>query len=328
MKRWKFGPLLCVVVLAITMVAGDGRLFPGELREAKPRIIYVYKSSLGEIQFWSSVTQGIKAGVEEFGYAYSILGARDESDIEGNILAVQRAISLQPEVIVLAASDYQLLEPVARKVVDAGILLLTIDSDVAGGVSRCFIGTDNYSVGRQMGEELLKRIPDDSTVAVISHVRNSHTATQRIRGVADAVAEGGAARLLAPVYCDNRTSLAKEYTLSLMKENPDIAGFIATNELSAIGLSEGLVELGLQDQIAVITCDNASDQIAYLERGVIDATIVQRPFNMGYFSVQIADALLRNPKDAPDFYDTGCSVITIENYFTPENQKLLFPFWD
>jgi ribose transport system substrate-binding protein len=218
---------------------------------------------------------------------------------------------------------------VAQKAVDDGILLLTLDSDVSGGVARCFIGTDNYAAGRQMGEELLKRIPGGGKVGIIGHVAEANTAIERIRGATE-VLEAAGCEVLPPVYCNNLSSEAQAAVNRMLVENLDMVGFVATNELAANGVAAALAAAGLQASVAAVTCDHSTGQIAYLEQGVIDATVVQKPFNMGYFSVQVATVLLNNPKDGsiPAVFDTGIEVITLENYFTPENQKLLFPLWE
>lgn len=318
---------LTCLVLAVFFLTSGSWMKNDPSEQERQKIIYVYKTTMGEIEFWQSISDGIRAGAEEYGFEYSILGAREEWDIEGNIEAVRRAISLRPDVIVLAAADYELLAPVAQKVVEEGILLLTLDSDVGGGISRCYIGTDNFLVGVQMAEELQKHIPLYGRVAIVGHVKSSHTALERVRGASHILDPEQSGLLLPPVYCNNQVITAREQTRALLQEHPDIAGFIATNELSAIGVAEGLVELGLQDEVAVITCDNASRQISYLEQGVIDATVIQKPFSMGYFSVKIADSLLNKRGDAEigtEFF-TDTEMITVENYFTPENQKILFP---
>lgn len=329
MKRHKALLLGVLALLVLVGVTGSGILLTGGFAPHTPNIIYVYKDTSGDIEFWRMVTEGIRAGAEELGFDYSIIGPSGEWDVEGNIKAVNRAIALQPDAIVLVATDYERLESSARRVTEAGILLLTLDSDVAGDVSRCFIGTDNYEIGLQMGEEMLRCIPNGGKVAIVSHMANSHTAIERVRGIASAVGRLPQYEALEPVYCDNLASRARELTLETVGRYPDLAGIAATNEPAAIGVSEALVELGLQDQVAVISCDHASRQIAYLEQGVIDATIVQKPFNMGYFSVKLTADLLKKPDNlsVPKVFRTGYEVIDHDNYFTPENQKLLFPFW-
>lgn len=323
----KAGILLVCVAVIVSFFVADGLLREDAEAKKSNKIIYIYKTTQGDVEFWNSITDGIHSGARQFGYEFSVLGARDESDIDGNIEALHRAASLNPDAIVLSAASYELLAPAAQKVADQGILLVTMDSDVAGDISRCYIGTDNFSAGVKMAQELQKRIPDTGRVAVVGHVKESLTAQQRIQGAVSVLEADNSDRVIDPVYCDNKSSIARDKTINLLKAYPDIQGIIATNENSANGVGEALVMMEMQDKISVIGCDNSSQQISYLEQGVIDATIVQNPFSMGYFSVKIVDQLLKGDKKkeiGSSFY-TDTAVITLENYFTTDNQKLLFP---
>ena len=65
-------------------------------------------------------------------------------------------------------------------------------------------------------------------------------------------------------------------------------------------------------------------QIALLEQNIIQATVIQRPFNMGYMAVQQAVRVAQG-EEPEDFVEVACVLITRENMYTQENQKLLFP---
>ena len=51
---------------------------------------------------------------------------------------------------------------------------------------------------------------------------------------------------------------------------------------------------------------------------------MQKPFNMGYLGIKYALDAIKGEK-IPAVIDTGAVVITKENMYTSENQKLLFP---
>lgn len=331
MKKIKFATIIKLVVLIAALGGLTGILssysarLPKTFEKERANIVFVYKTMSMEIEFWYSTVEGTKAAAKEFDVDYKIIGPAEESDLEGNIKAVAEAIEMRPDVIVLTATDYERLAPAAESILDAGILLMTMDSDVAGGISRCFVATDNVMLGRLMGEEMSKRVPADGKVGIVAHIKGSGTAIERISGATD-VLGGASGRVLEPVYCDNHTGKSLELTLEMIAQNPDLTGIIATNEISGLGVASAVMQLGLQDVITVVTCDNSSRQITFLEQGAIDVTVTQKPFNMGYMSVELATRLLRGDDTVPRFFDTGCEVITRENMFSIENQKLLFPF--
>ncbi|MOA19354.1 hypothetical protein D3C78_1397310 [compost metagenome] len=77
--------------------------------------------------------------------------------------------------------------------------------------------------------------------------------------------------------------------------------------------------------VKLIGFDSSMKEISYLEEGVLQATIVQKPFNMGYLAVKtVIDA--RNGLKVQPKIDTGSEIITKENMYASDVQKLLFPF--
>lgn len=327
MKKYKFAVYIFALACIAAFAAGSGMLAARGARAEKPLLVFVYKTSNPEIEFWGNITDGIEAASKDLDFDYKILGAKEEIDIEGNMNAVLEAIAMNPDAIVLSATDYQLLEPCAKAVADAGILLLTLDCDVAGGYSQCFIATDNLALGTLLGEEMAKLIPPGGKVGIVGHIRGTDSGIGRVNGAVEALNRNGNS-VIEPVYCDNNAEVGMRLAKKIIEENPDLAGLIGTNEISAIGVAMAVEEMGMRDGIAIVSCDNSSRQITYIEQGVIDVTLVQRPFNMGYISSKTAMDLLtgQSPGEAPAFIDTGCEVITRDNMFTMENQKLLFPF--
>ena len=103
-----------------------------------------------------------------------------------------------------------------------------------------------------------------------------------------------------------------------------IRGFVCTNEVCNVGAANALVDLGLGGKVYVVGCDNSQRQIQFLEQNIIQAIVTQRPFNMGYMAVQQA-VRVANGEQTDDFVEVSCVLITRENMYTQENQKLLFP---
>ena len=134
----------------------------------------------------------------------------------------------------------------------------------------------------------------------------------------------GNIEILGSYCCDNSTLRAQEITTALLEDEPDIRGFVCTNEVCNVGAANALVELGMGGKVFVVGCDNSQRQIALLEQNIIQAIVIQRPFNMGYMAVQQAVRVAQG-ETPEDFVEVACVLITRENMYTQENQKLLFP---
>ena len=99
---------------------------------------------------------------------------------------------------------------------------------------------------------------------------------------------------------------------------------VGLNEYSAVGAARAVKALGKTDQIRMGSIDSSMEQIQYLEAGIYEALVIQKPFNMGYLGVETAVNAVRGRKIAKST-DSGSELITKENMYTEENQKLLFP---
>ena len=226
--------------------------------------------------------------------------------------------------MILSAADYDRCAEATEEAIAAGIGVVAVDTDVNAEGRACFVGSNNYQIGQEMGSQMASYLPEGGKVAVIQHMLTTTTGIDRTRGVVDALTQAGNIEILGSYCCDNSTLRAKEITTALLEEEPDIRGFVCTNEVCNVGAANALVELGMGGKVFVVGCDNSQRQIALLEQNIIQAIVIQRPFNMGYMAVQQAVRVAQG-ETPEDFVEVACVLITRENMYTQENQKLLFP---
>lgn len=274
------------------------------------------------IPFWDVVRQGLETAAEDIQAHISISGPKSETEIDLQIQLVYEAMAREPDAIILAAADYKRLISAAEDIISSGIPLITIDSFVDSDSPVSRIGTDNYSAGLKAGHIMKEYISKGSQIAIISYVKESSTALDREKGVRESLQ--GYADIIGTWYSGGNAKIASEQAVSVLKSNPDLAAIIALNEPSTVGSARALELSGRKSEIVLIGFDNSSPIIQYLEQEIIQAIIVQKPFNMGYLGViYAADAV--SGKKVPEVIDTGAEIITKETMYTSENQKLLFP---
>ncbi|MCR2807902.1 substrate-binding domain-containing protein [Paenibacillus soyae] len=329
MRKWF---ILSLCVLAAAVVIGlSSQEIARRLQPELPVILFVPKTTDFEIEFWEMMRQGVMTASEEFGADIRITGMREESDVAGQVALLERAIAEKPDAIVLAATDYDALVPVAQRIADAGITLITVDSGLRGGVSRSFIATDNVAAGSRAAEQLLvylePRDKGEQVVAIMNFVKGSATAMERERGVREQLGQEPGILILDTVFSNASEEMAYEQAAALLEEHPDLSGIVALNEPTAIGAARAIEDSGAASRVKLIGFDSSMEEVAYLEKGIIQATIVQKPFNMGYLSVKTAIEALDGRKVKP-LIDTGEVVITKANMYDNDKQKLLFPFME
>ena len=325
MKNWYL--LLLSLVAALLLFMALSFLYNSsgtDLPEMDTSVEIVLKSTIGpSMDFWIEVEQGIEEASKEFGVPVEISGPRYERDIKRQVHILENVISKNPPLIILAANDYSLLVDPVKKACDAGIPVITIDSGIDSDIPVSFIATDNIVAGHKAGREMKRLISGSSRkqLAIVSHIQGTATAIDRELGVSSAL-EGE--DLIGTWFCDVDEHKAYLIAKELMK-NPDLGGIVGLNEVSTLGVCRAVAEENAEDRILVVGFDNAVKELSYLEEGILKATVVQRPYNMGYLSVRVASEYLSG-KQVPPFIDTGSVLITKNNMFEREYQELLFPF--
>ncbi|MBI9101791.1 MAG: substrate-binding domain-containing protein [Spirochaetales bacterium] len=286
----------------------------------------VMKSTQGlPMDFWDVVNQGIAEASREFGVEYEVTGPRFEREINRQITIMNSVIEKDPPLIILAATDYVRLGDSIQEATRRGIPIITLDSGVESPDPVSFIATDNLEAGNKAGTEMRRLIDghEHKQIAIVSHIKETATGIEREAGTRQALENYN---VIGTWYCDVDQDKAYRITMDLLK-NPELGGIVALNEVASLGVGRAIAETGTKDKVLVVGFDNAIKELSYLEEGVIKATVVQRPYNMGYMVIKTAVDYLSGKK-IPAFIDTGSILITRENMFEREYQELLFPFND
>ena len=290
------------------------------------KIKMILKAKANPPDFWRIVEQGALDAAKEYGTNCEVTGPTAEGDINRQIELMEEAIRQKPDAIILAVADYEKLAPVCKKAHDAGIMLVTVDSDVHFDKTQCFIGTDNIELGKKLADQVDLLTAPDEKFGVIGHVKTVTTAIERERGLTRNI-KNCSERLAGLAYCNGSVQLARKQATEMIQANPDMKCMVGLNESSALGVAYALQDLGLGGKIKLVACDSSEEQIHFMEQGIIQALVIQNPFNMGYVSVKNTVELLQK-KDVPRSFDTKSVVVTKKTLYTKENQKLLFPFTD
>ncbi|WP_449603262.1 substrate-binding domain-containing protein [Paenibacillus sp. Marseille-Q9583] len=315
--------LLVIFIVALGWVGY--RMFMNDLDPKVRTIIYVPKTIDTSIEFWEVMKQGVATAAKEFGADVHTVGTDTELDVDKQIQLLEQAMEEKPDAIILAATDYYRLVPVAEQIKDAGITLITVDSGLNGGVSESFIATDNYEAGRKAAQKLIENIQSDDQVAIMNFVQGSATAIEREKGVRDALSQNGVNLVQDTLYSNGSSKKAYQLTVDLLKNQPQLKGIIGLNEPSTLGAGLAIMDMGLKSKVKLVGFDNSSSEVQLLENETMLGTVIQKPFTMGYLAVKTAIEVVSGHKVAP-VMDTGSEFITKENMYTSENEKLMFPF--
>lgn len=319
---------LIVVASLIAVLCGAFLIIGANQPIKVKRITVVIKSLDPHVEFWSVLRDGIQEAAQEFQANVRVLGPDAETNVQDQIAMLEEEIAREPHAIVLAATDAVRLVPTVQKIKQAGIPVIFVDSGIAdSSLQSSLIATDNISAGKEAGQALLRQIDGSGEVAIINYVEGAASLIDREQGALLALQVDRRITYLGTFYSDGKEDKAYNTTTRLLKANPRLKGIIGMNEPTSVGAGRAIRDMGLTGQVKLIGFDSSVNEVKLLLDGSMQGTIIQRPFNMGYLSIKTALQAIED-NDVPESIDTGSVLITKENMYQEENQKLLFPFVD
>lgn len=272
-------------------------------------------------EFWGSLKNGARSARSSTGAVLEFLAPVNESDYEGQISAVQKAIDQHFDAIVLAPSHYSKLEDVVAKARSAGITVVLADTALRNQPGDFLITTDYRQIGKAMAEHAFTHFAAGEPInaLVIGSMPNTTSMTNLVESLVLSFAQRPQSRIVNATYSFTNEAIARDITLNALGSDPSINLIFALEEYTAHGVANAL---GETSDLHFIAFGTTQYEIQLLEKGVIDALVVVNSFNLGYRAVMAAIDLLNGNKPVQKMIDFD--LVTKESMFSEEHQRLLF----
>ena len=318
--------MLFLLVLALTACHVQQRTDTGsdQISGRKYRVALVAKSA--ESAFWKSVRAGANAASTEYNLDFIFQAPLSEEDYEAQNNMIESAVEDDADAIVFSAVDFEANAQAVDRAAEDGVKIVAIDSEVNSEAVECYIGTDNYEAGCLAGEAALACGDPELNIGIVNFDKNSENGQTREAGFRDMVSEDSRAVITDAINVNSTTEAAKQGTLDMIRRNPQINVIVTFNEWTSLGVGYAIQEQGLEDEIHVVAFDSNVVSVGMLETGEVDALIVQNPYAMGYLGVENAYNLINGLPVEKEEIDTSLLIVTKENMYDEESQRLLFSF--
>ncbi len=317
-----------ILVLTLAMMVAIGS-FGFAAGEAEDDELYIAVVSKGfQHEFWQTVRLGAEVAADELGVRMTFDGPATEAMVDQQVNMTENVITAGADALVLAALDVEALVPPVEQAESFGIPVVEFDSGLDSEIPLSLVATNNLEAGALAADKTAELIGESGTVGLVAHDATSQTGIERRDGFLERVEEAYPdIEVLEPVYGEGDHQLSADLATEMITANPDLDAIYATNEGSAVGVAIGVQEAGVEGEVPVVGFDASEQQIELLHDGVLDGFVVQNPFEMGYRGVHKAYRAVHGEGDQlEEFYDTGVTYVTSDNYDDPEVQELLYPF--
>jgi ribose transport system substrate-binding protein len=310
-KKMVLAFVLAAALVGVLPIGAAGR--KDSASDGKIKVIFIAMDSIDE--HWLKVKAGTEDKAKELGTVdLSFNAPPGKVDANVQLQMVEDAITRKMDAILLAPLDKDALNPGIERAKAAGIKVIIIDSAVSTTNTDAFLATDNGAAGRLAADELAKLINSQGKIAIINAQAGAATAMIRENDFKDQIQKKYPnISIVGTQYSDGDKTKALNIATDFMTANPDLKGIYATNEGSTVGAGNAIQQAGKAGTVKFVGFDWSADTKALIEKGVLQATMVQNPYQMGYLGVQAAVDLVSGKALAKKEIDTGVTVATSAN---------------
>ena len=294
--------IVLVLMMIVSMTACVG--------EDKVEISVVLKTLASE--YWGYVKNGCDAAANELGITVTVVGPDAESNIDGQVAMIQEQIAAGCDAIVCAPNDAAAAQNALKPAIEAGIPVLAVDTNVGIEGQTCFVGTSNVDAAKEGGLWAAEQLGEGAKAVIIYGQEGDNTSNMRREGYEAACKEKGI-EVLAALSGQNTTDGATKTMEDLLSAHPgEIDVVFCHNDDTAIGAMNACKSAGVSDILIVGFDGNKSAVDLILAGELVQATVAQQPYAMGYEVVKAAYAAIQGQKvDA--VISAPVKVVTKEN---------------
>lgn len=324
MKKRKQWVILGGVLAAVALIIGISWYTYKKNNDKKWSMIYIPKTEDGTNDFWTSLISGTRMAAQECNVSLEILAPEREQDVERQRELLEKAIEKNPDAILISPSSFDALDGLLEKAKKNKISITFVDSYTENNIQDLTVATDNLEAGKILGEYARNLVNEDSKIAIVSHVKGVSTAVEREEGFMEGLGDYSK-NVVEVVYCDSLFDKATELTTELMEKYPDLEMIAGMNEYSSVGAARAVQKYDMENKIQVVGIDSSQEAVQLMEKGVFKGIVVQKAFKMGYLGVKETVHMLQD-KNYDKNVNSGCQLVTPENMYSSEIEKLIFPF--
>ena len=320
-KKWLS---ICLVICLIGGIGGAAWYRQKKIEERRMSLVYIPKVEDSTNDFWKALILGTKMAAKEYNADIEIKAPAEENDIERQNELLKEAISEEPDAILFSPSSFTESNDLLKEAKEKGIRISFIDSYTEEKVQDLTVATDNLEAGEKLGKFAATLLGPDDQIAIVAHVKGVSTAVEREEGFRKGLGDL-AKNIVEVVYCDSQYEKSRKLTQELMEKYPNLKMVAGMNEYSSVGAARAVKAAGAKDRIQVVGVDSSQEAVQLMENGVFKGLVVQKSFKMGYIGVKETILMLRGKSYEKDV-NSGCELVTPDNMYDSEIEKLLFPF--
>jgi ribose transport system substrate-binding protein len=219
-------------------------------------------------------------------------------------------ITQQVDGIAISALNGDFLTDTINRAIDAGIPVVTWDSDAPRSRRMAFYGMDDVESGRILGREAIKLLNGKGQVAIITSMGATNL-NRRLQGVKEALANAPGIRIVEEYDIREDPVRCAEIISTGSRRYPELGAWVSVggwpvftrNALAGIDPA----------RTKVVSFDTVESALDLLREGKVQVLLGQKYFGWGSESVKLLHDIKNGRPPANVIMDSGVDIVTKDN---------------
>lgn len=237
--------------------------------------------------FWDAMGKGLEVMRAEL-QIDATWQAPPQADNNAQKRVFEDAIAAGCDGIGVSPIQADAFAPVIDSAIAKGIPVITFDSDSEKSKRLLYIGTNNYEAGRRAGEEARKLFPNGGNLVAFVGNMSAQNARDRYRGFLDAI-KGSGIKMLKDPYEDDKDAVGKarrNVADAIVRYGDKLNGLVGLYSYNGPAIVDEVMKQGIRSKVKIICFDGEPKTLKNLEAGLVDVTVVQKPYEFGRLSTK------------------------------------------
>jgi ribose transport system substrate-binding protein len=240
----------------------------------------------GGLHYWEVFAQQVRADAVPAGVHVEIAAPQSVTDYTQQAQLVENAIARPVQGIIVSPSHQMVLASVLRKAEMSHIPVVVVGTPIALPPRdyAAYIGWDEEEAGRLAARRFLALLGGKGEVGIVGVSPTVEGSSRIEEGFADEIARAPQLKLVGIKYGLSDWARARQATLDLVAEHPQIGGIFTTAEFSTHAAAVAFESA--KKRPALVGVSEELDELRALHDGKIDALVVNDPQELGRRAMQ------------------------------------------
>ena len=254
--------------------------------------ITMLPKNLGNPYFDTS-TGGAEEATDEFGGTFEEVGPSEASPTS-QVQYIQTAAQQGAGGLIVSANDPEAICDALNEARDAGVKVVTFDSDTNADCRDLFINQATAEgIAKIQVDLIAEQIGDAGQIAILSASANATNQNAWIELMKkELAASHPKIKLVETVYGNDDDQTSFDKTAALLQKHPNLKGIISPTTVGIAAAARYLSTSNKKGKVAITGLGTPNQMRKYVEDGTVKEFALWNPEDLGYLAAYTAKALV------------------------------------